>query len=139
TEAEWEYMARAGTTTDYTTGNTITPEHANYNGDPHGVQKDENLNRNKTMPVGSFPPNKFGIFDVEGNVREYTQDCWHDDFVGAPTDGTAWIEDGNCNKRVAKSGAWGGTKDEMRTSSRGWLEVTRTSVSYGFRIARSIE
>lgn len=138
TEAEWEYMARAGTTTDFTTGHTITPKQANYNGNPHNVSSEKDLNRNKTMPVGSFPPNLFGIFDVEGNVREYTQDCWHENYKGAPKDGSAWLKDGDCKKRVTRSGAWGAVQDDMRTASRGSLAVHRTSVSYSFRLARDI-
>lgn len=138
-EAEWEYMARAGTTTDYTTGQTITPNQANYNSNPHNTQSHSSPERDSTMPVGSFAPNLFGIYDVEGNVREYTQDCWHENYDGAPDDGSAWIKYGNCEKRVARSGAWGAMQDDMRSASRGSFGIFRKSVSYGFRLARDID
>lgn len=139
TEAEWEYMARAGTTTDYTTGQNITANQASFDDNPHNTGSGKSRRPAMTTPVGSFTPNLFGIYDVEGNVGEYTQDCWHENYEGAPSDGRAWIENGNCEQRVARSGAWGAMKDEMRTSSRGSFHIYRTSVSYGFRLARDLK
>ncbi len=138
TEAEWEYMARASATTSYTTGDTITTDQANFNNNPHNTRIGDTINRNMTLPVGSFAPNKFGIYDVEGNVTEYTQDCWHESYENAPSNGDAWIKDGACEKRVARGGAWGDTLTGVRLSSRGAFLYYRTSVSYGFRLAKSL-
>lgn len=94
-EAEWEYACRAGTTTKYSWGDDISPSHANYAGSKHG----------KTVPVKSYAPNAFGLYDMHGNVWEWTQDCWNDNYIGAPDDGSAWQE-GRCEWRVLRGGSW---------------------------------
>jgi len=81
-ESEWEYACRAGTTTPFCFGETITPELAHYDKD----WDDE------TIDVGSFPPNAFGLYDLHGNVWEWCADLWHDNYEGAPTEGSAWLE-----------------------------------------------
>ena len=83
TEAEWEYACRAGTATDFFFGDTITESQANF--------YDEIGKEIKLMPVGQFPSNDFGLYDMHGNVWEWCQDNWHDDYNGAPTDGSAWL------------------------------------------------
>ena len=91
-EAEWEYACRAGTTTPFHFGETITPEFVNYNGDyPYG-NAPKGLYRKETTPVGSFPANAFGLYDMHGNVWEWCADDWHDSYKGAPTDGIPWID-----------------------------------------------
>ena len=93
-ESEWEYAARAGTTTAYHFGSDISSSQANYG-----------RNQGGTVPVGSYPPNGFGLHDVHGNVWEWVGDCWNDDYHGAPSDGSAWTA-GNCGRRVLRGGAW---------------------------------
>ncbi len=92
-EAQWEYAARAGTTTPFYFGDTITSELANHN-----------HNRGKTSDVGSFPPNAFGLYDMHGNVWEWCADPWHENYEGAPTDGSVW--EGEDPYRVLRGGSW---------------------------------
>ncbi|BCU10425.1 SUMF1/EgtB/PvdO family nonheme iron enzyme [Microcystis aeruginosa] len=105
-EAEWEYACRAGTTTPFYFGETITGKLANYNasytysGEPNGEY------RQQTTPVGQFPPNAFGLYDMHGNVWEWCEDNWHDNYDGAPTDGSVWIENGDDNRSPARGGSW---------------------------------
>ena len=110
-EAEYEYATRAGTQTAYPWGNAIGENNANCNG--CGSQWD---NR-QTAPVGSFAPNQFGLYDMVGNVWEWTEDCYHDSYGGAPSDGAAWTS-GDCSRRVLRGGAWYNTPDFLRSAHR---------------------
>ncbi|WP_445252075.1 MULTISPECIES: SUMF1/EgtB/PvdO family nonheme iron enzyme [unclassified Microcoleus] len=104
-EAEWEYACRAGTTTPFYFGDTITPDLVNYDGNhPYGGAP-KGLYRQQTTDVGSFPPNSFGLYDMHGNVWEWCSDKWHDNYNGAPTDGSSW-ETGTDNNRVLRGGSW---------------------------------
>ncbi len=94
-EAEWEYACRAGTTTPFYFGETITGELANYDASKTYAEEATGEYREETTPVGKFPPNAFGLYDMHGNVWEWCADTWHDNYDGAPTDGSAWIENGN--------------------------------------------
>ena len=94
-EAEWEYACRAGTMTPYSFGDTISKAQVNHN--EHYKQ---------TTPVGKFPPNAWGLYDMHGNVWEWCQDHWHDSYDGAPPDGSAWIEGGSPGHRVLRGGSW---------------------------------
>ena len=98
-EAKYEYATRAGTTTPYPWGNAIGKNNANCNG--CGSEWDNK----ETAPVGSFPANGFGLYDMVGNVEEWTEDCWHERCYGAPTDGSAWTS-GDCKTRVVRGGGW---------------------------------
>ena len=117
-EAEWEYACRAGTTTPYHFGPTITPELANYlttdayNSGPKGKP------RRQTTDVRSFPANSFGLYDMHGNVMEWCQDHWHKNYNGAPNDGSAWIEGGDSSLRVLRGGAWLVHPANCRSASR---------------------
>jgi formylglycine-generating enzyme required for sulfatase activity len=136
-EAEWEYAARAGTTTAYSTGNTISPSQANYDGggDESGPSE---ANRQKTMPVGRFPANGFGLHDMHGNVSQWVEDCWHDDYTPiAPADGSAWV-DGDCNGRVLRGGSWGDSEVELRSAARTGEYKDNSSYNDGLRIARGL-
>lgn len=106
-EAEWEYACRAGTTTPFNFGDTITTESANYNGDYTYGDSPKGENRRKTTAVGQLNnANAYGLCDMHGNVYEWCQDYWHDNYEGAPTDGSAWMEGGNADRRVRRGGAW---------------------------------
>ena len=98
-EAEWEYAARAGSATKYSWGNEIGANRANCDNDHCGDQWKH------TAPVGSFPPNGFGLYDMHGNVWEWVEDCWNGSYAGAPSDGVAWVS-GDCAERVLRGGSW---------------------------------
>jgi formylglycine-generating enzyme required for sulfatase activity len=137
TEAEWEYAARAGTTTKYSTGDTISPKLANYDGSEDGAGPSE-VNRKKTLPVGSFPPNAFGLYDMHGNVTQWVEDCWHDDYTTeAPADGSAWVE-GSCEGRVLRGGSWADSESELRSAARTGEYRYESSYNDGFRVARGL-
>jgi formylglycine-generating enzyme required for sulfatase activity len=135
-EAEWEYAARAGTETAYWWGNEMKPGFANCMS--CGARRDSR----QTEPVGSFKPNPFGIYDTSGNAREWVQDCWHDNYQGAPSNGSAWEKEhnGNCNGRVNRGGAFRGVnKLNVRSSSREMYRAGARPYWVGFRLVREIE
>ena len=121
-EAEWEYAARAGTRSWYFFGNAIDHTKANYDS-PGG-----------TLPVGSFPPNAFGLYDMTGNVAQWVQDCYHDSYVGAPTDGSAWLT-GDCSVRNVRGGAWSLHGWSVRTAQRIGDPAAMRNDHLGFRVA----
>jgi formylglycine-generating enzyme required for sulfatase activity len=133
-EAEWEYAARAGTTTDYPWGDEIGNGHANCVG--CGSQWDNK----QTAPVGSFAANAFGLYDMHGNVWEWVEDCWHLDYSEAPADGSAWVTGGNCEGRVMRGGSWGDSPKggPLRSAFRGWFSSGTRNVVIGFRLARTL-
>jgi formylglycine-generating enzyme required for sulfatase activity len=134
TEAEWEYAARAGTTTPFSFGSTITPSQANYGGE-HTYSNI--LTYTGAVRVGTFSPNAWGLYDMHGNVSEWTQDCWNKNYRRAPTDGSAWTS-GDCSKRVIRGGYWDGTSGSIRSASRSWADSTGRYTSVGFRVARTL-
>jgi formylglycine-generating enzyme required for sulfatase activity len=97
-EAEWEYACRAGTTTPFHFGETITPDLANYNGNFTYRSEPKGQYRQETTEVGSFPPNAFGLYDLHGNVLEWCADSWHANYVDAPIDGSVWDTQGNIER-----------------------------------------
>ena len=105
TEAEWEYAARAGTSTPFSTGWTITPDQANFHGFFTYGGGARGVDRNQTLEVGSFEPNAFGLHDMHGNVFEWVQDCYEENYDGAPVDGSA-VTTGDCTYRVQRGGSW---------------------------------
>ena len=105
-EAEWEYACRAGTTTPFYFGETITGELANYNASETYAEEAKGEYRKKTTPVGQFPPNAFGLYDMHGNVWEWCADTWHDNYDGAPRDGSVWIKNGDDNRSPLRGGSW---------------------------------
>ena len=128
-EAEWEYVARAGTETAYSWGDSIGVNRANCNG--CGSAWDDE----KTAPVGSFAANAWGVYDMHGNVWEWVQDCSNANYEGAPTDGSTW-DSGNCDVRVLRGGCWGNSPRNVRSANRDTPLVERSS-KFGFRVARS--
>ena len=138
TEAEWEYAARAGTATPFHFGNTISTDQANYDGRSVYGSGKKGKYRQRTIPVGSFPANKFGLHDVHGNVWEWVEDCWHDNYKGASTDGSAWIAGGNCSKRVFRGGSWFSGPRGLRSADRDWIFADSRDSSLGFRVALTL-
>ena len=152
TEAEWEYAARAGTTTAYHFWNMLLGNQANYD------------NNEGTVAVGGFPANAFGLHDMHGNVWEWVEDCWHDDYIGAPTDGSAWLS--GCRKgneddckaysensdwfrqckewfvgkelRVLRGGSWYEEPEVLRSALRSSEVATFRDDVSGFRVARTL-
>ena len=130
-EAEWEYAARAGTTTRYHWGDDIGRNRANCVGDRCGDSWEF------TAPVGSFGANGFGLHDVHGNVWEWVEDCWNGSYAGAPSDGSAW-ESGNCDRRVLRGGSWVNIPRDLRAAVRGRIDTGDRSSISGFRVARTL-
>jgi len=144
-EAEWEYVARAGVTTPFWWGARITPQQANYNitrtynGAFNGGAAGEY--RAKTVPVDLFGANPFGLYQVQGNVQEWVEDCWHESYDEAPADGSAWTT-GDCNLlgRVRRGGSWRSYPWDLRAAGRERTvsaSVTQ-SIDTGFRVARTL-
>ncbi|MDD9857148.1 MAG: SUMF1/EgtB/PvdO family nonheme iron enzyme [Gammaproteobacteria bacterium] len=137
-ESEWEYAARAGTTTPFHYGSTISTGQANYNGNYTYGSGAKGEYRGRTVPVGSFPANQFGLHDVHGNVWEWTQDCWNHNYQGAPTDGSAW-ESGDCSRRVLRGGSWNLDPRDLRSADRDRFATGVRSIGVGgFRVARTL-
>ncbi|NEP01360.1 MAG: SUMF1/EgtB/PvdO family nonheme iron enzyme [Symploca sp. SIO2E9] len=118
-EAQWEYACRALTKTPFHFGETITDKLANYNASSTYASEPEGEYRGQTTPVGIFPPNAFGLYDTHGNVWEWCADAWHDNYKGAPNDGTAWVEEDNDNRyRILRGGSWLNIPDDCRCAFR---------------------
>jgi len=117
-ETQWEYACRAGTTTPFYFGDTITPDLANYDGNYSYGSGPKGTYRKATTEVGSFPPNNFGLHDMHGNVWEWCLDHWHDSYNGAPADGTAWVTGGNSNYRIRRGGSWYSNPRDCRCAFR---------------------
>lgn len=129
TEAEWEYAARAGVTTRYLWGDSPKKACKYANVFPCG----EEVKRE----IGRLPPNRFGLYDVIGNVWEWTQDCWNDSYNGAPADGSAWLT-GDCRNRVMRGGSFDELPLNYRLSMRGRGAVMPRGDFQGLRLARSV-
>jgi len=89
------------------------------------------------MPVGSFPPNGFGLYDMQGNVWQWVADCWNNDYSRAPADGSVW-RSGDCQRRVVRGGAFNRDKNFLRSAFRYWIVPQLRSALAGFRVARSL-
>ncbi|MBE9220555.1 formylglycine-generating enzyme family protein [Dolichospermum flos-aquae] len=116
-EAEWEYACRAGTTTPFHFGETITTELANYDGTDTYASEPKGKYLERTTDVGSFPPNAFGLYDMHGNVWEWCQDDWHDNYIDAPKDGGAWTSQSG-NIKLLRGGSWVYDPQDCRSASR---------------------
>lgn len=135
-EAEWEYAARAGTTTARWWGSDIGVGHANCNG--CGSKTDNNL----LTDVDAFSPNAFGLYGVLGNVWQWTADCWHKSYVGAPTNGGAWMSGGDCTRHAIRGGGFNNTPIFVRSAARSGAAADGGEFDYssyaGFRVARDL-
>jgi formylglycine-generating enzyme required for sulfatase activity len=128
-EAEREYVTRAGTTTIYNTGDTITHDQAWFSNFYYDAKE--------SKPVGSFPPNAFGAYDTHGNMWEWVEDCWHRRYNGAPAGGSAWTEKGDCDWHVLRGGFWGESLKGITSATR-WYGEAAPQVGSGFRVARAL-
>ena len=136
-EAKWEYSCRAGTTTTFNCGETITTDLANYNGKDYGSYADEPKGqyRQGTTSVGSFPANDWGLSDMHGNVWEWCADEWHGNYNNAPTDGNVWTG-GESNRRVMRGGSWLNKPYNCRCANRrnNDRDYDYDSFNRGFRV-----
>jgi formylglycine-generating enzyme required for sulfatase activity len=135
-EAEWEYACRAGTTTPFHCGETITTDLANYNCDYMYRAGVKDKYPEETTPVGIFQvANAFGLYDMHGNVWEWCLDQWNDSYEGAPSDAQAWIiDDDDYNYRLLRGGSWLDTPDGCRCASRSWYRPDLWDIFFGFRV-----
>ncbi len=135
-EAEWEYACRAGTKTPFNTGNNITTDQANYDGRFPGVGNPKGEYRTITTPVGTFNPNAWGLYDMHGNVAEWCEDVWHDNYNGAPGDGSAWTSGGEQSDRVCRGGSRNASVWSTRSADRNGSDPG-PGYTLGFRVALS--
>jgi formylglycine-generating enzyme required for sulfatase activity len=137
TEAEWEYACRAGTTTPFHFGETISPELANYNGTAY-ADGPTGKGRGGTTTVEHFDvANAWGLCDMHGNVREWCEDYWHGNYEGAPEDGSAWLTNNPDNHRVNRGGSWSDYPRSSRTKNRYYTYPVRRNDRLGFRVSCS--
>jgi formylglycine-generating enzyme required for sulfatase activity len=138
-EAEWEYATRAGTATRFSVGDAISPKEANFDGsDGADVPGPSDMNRQQALPVGSFSPNAFGLYDMHGNVAEWVEDCWFDDYTAqTPTDGSPSRE-GNCKGHAVRGGSWEDSDTELRSAARTGGAQDDRFYTDGLRIARNL-
>ena len=134
-ESEWEYAARAGSETMFSWGNEIGNGRPRCSGCVSGGQNNQTT---PVMPVGSFPPNAFGLHDMHGSVFEWVEDCWNDRYDGAPSDGSAWL-DGYCHTRVLRGGSWSYAPRFLKSAFRYRESPGRRRITYGFRVARTLD
>ncbi len=130
-EAEWEYAARAGTSTSYWWGGSVDARQANCRECKTGQAE-------QTLPVGSYKPNAFGLFDTAGNAAEWVEDCWNDNYRGAPTDGSAWVK-GDCQLRVLRGGSFGSEAGYVRPTARFRYDADVPYSANGFRVVRELQ
>ncbi len=128
-EAEWEYIARANTNTKWFCGSneSCVGSVAWYGSNSSG----------ETHPIGQKSANGFGIYDLHGNVWEWTEDCYHDSYNGAPTNGSAWTSGSDCHRRVLRGGSWYYILRNLRSANRNGLTSTYRGNRFGFRVART--
>ncbi len=135
-EAEWEYAARAGTTTAFAFGNSINPAQANFDARESYAGSVTGIANGKTVTVGRYRPNGYGLYDMHGNVWEWVEDCWNGNHNKAPADGSARAS-GECGRRVVRGGSWINDPGWLRSADRGRFITSIRSGSVGFRVVRA--
>jgi len=143
-EAEWEYGCRAGTTTPFHFGETITPEIVNYDGNKRNGEAPKGEYRKKTTPVGQFPANRFGLHDMHGNVWEWCADDWHDSYKNALNDGRAWIDNDNRSqseegRKLLRGGSWFNHAEYCQSAYRDGSDARPQHYDIGFRVVCSLQ
>ena len=137
-EAEWEYACRAGTTTPFHFGETITSDLANYDASSKFADEPKGEYRKKTTPIGEYPANAFGLHDMHGNLWEWCYDHWHENYNDAPRDGKVWLlEKNNINddsRRVLRGGSWDDYPDDCRSANRNSDYPGNHADDNGFRV-----
>jgi eukaryotic-like serine/threonine-protein kinase len=135
-EAEWEYACRAGTSTPFYFGGTIAPNLVNYDGNYPYADAPKGDYRASTTNVGDFPANGYGLYGMHGNVWEWCKDIWHENYKGAPTDGSAWLTDGNSQYHMLRGGSWYDNDRNCRSANRGRNNLWYHNI--GFRVVFSL-
>ena len=135
-EAQWEYACRAGTTTPFHFGATLTPDLANYAGNRTYGEGPKGVYRQETTAVAGFPANPWGLYDMHGNIWEWCLDQWHGNYQGAPADGGAWLNTGvnEDNKKLLRGGSWGGDPGICRSAYRIGNLPDGRNINFGFRV-----
>lgn len=136
-EAEWEYVARAGSAGPFSTGASISTDQANYDGNSTYGNSRKGLNRNQTVEVGNYPANGFGVHDLHGNVWEWVADCYAPTLEGQPGDGSA-REAAPCDERVVRGGSWYSAPKNLRAAVRAGKPAEIRSDRVGFRVVRPL-
>ncbi|MEG4941785.1 bifunctional serine/threonine-protein kinase/formylglycine-generating enzyme family protein [Microcoleus sp. F4-D5] len=137
-EAQWEYACRGQTMTPFHFGETITSELANYNGNSNYAEAPKGVYRFQTTDVGSFQPNAFGLYDFHGNVWEWCADFWHNNYNGAPADGSVWESDGDSSLRLLRGGSWNDRPPNCRSACRLRYQPDCKASIVGFRVVVSV-
>ncbi|BAY26069.1 serine/threonine protein kinase [Calothrix sp. NIES-2100] len=138
-ESEWEYACRAGTTTPFYFGETITTDLANYDGKYAYASAPKGQYRQQTTSIGSFPPNAFGLYDMHGNLWEWCQDNYHENYQGAPTDGSAWLTSEMVKFPLLRGGSWYNVPGYCRSANRIYNPADNHNLYIGFRVVVSHE
>jgi formylglycine-generating enzyme required for sulfatase activity len=138
-EAQWEYACRAGTTTPFSFGETLTTTLANYKGHVTYRAESKGIYRKKTTEVGMFPPNRFGLYDMHGNLWEWVADGWHDNYYGAPIDGRAWTEEQPPLNCPVRGGGLYRPPSDCRSANRLKHSTDVRCQNIGFRIVLALE
>jgi len=137
-EAEWEYACRAGSAKPFAFGDTITTNEVNYDGNYTYGNAPKGEYRGRTTPVGTFQPNAFGLYDMHGNVWEWCQDSWHSNYKGAPTDGSAWLDnEESSNRKLLRGGSWFNYPANCRSAFRYDNDLDYRIGNFGFRVVCS--
>jgi formylglycine-generating enzyme required for sulfatase activity len=136
-EAEWEYACRAGTKTPFHFGDNITTDLVNYDGTYPYKSAPKGKYREQTTDVGTFPPNAFGLYDMHGNLDEWCLDDWHENYIDAPTDGSAWNSQSGSNTKLLRGGSWCSDARYCRSAYRNWYSRDNRNAYCGFRVVSS--
>jgi formylglycine-generating enzyme required for sulfatase activity len=132
-EAEWEYACRAGTTTSFHFGDISADSFGNFDSSYFLMSHQKGIWRKTTTEIETFPPNAFGLYDMHGNVGEWCQDDWHENYEGAPTDGSSWLKE-NSHSKIVRGGSWYDLPSFCKSSSRSEFDPNRTNNLIGFRV-----